>query len=59
MVGGTRLRSSQEDLQILKALLEAERVTPVIDRTYPLIETSEAVGYLAEGHVRGEIVITV
>jgi NADPH:quinone reductase-like Zn-dependent oxidoreductase len=59
MVGGRRLRSSPEDVQFLKALLEAERVKPVIDRTYPLIETSEAIGYLAEGHARGEIVITV
>jgi NADPH:quinone reductase-like Zn-dependent oxidoreductase len=58
MVGG-RMRSSQDDLQILKGLLEAGKVTPAIDRTYPLIETSEAMGYLAEGHARGKIVITV
>jgi len=35
------------------------RVTPVIDRTYPLSEAPEAIRYLAEGHARGKVVITV
>jgi NADPH:quinone reductase-like Zn-dependent oxidoreductase len=34
-------------------------VTPVIDRTYPLSETAEALGYLEQGHARGKIVIIV
>jgi NADPH:quinone reductase-like Zn-dependent oxidoreductase len=49
----------QEDLVALKALIEAGKVTPVIDRTYLLVEAPDAIRYLAEGHARGKIVITV
>ena len=49
----------KEDLQSLKELVEAGKVTPVIDRTYPLREVPEAIQYLEEGHVRGKVVITV
>jgi NADPH:quinone reductase-like Zn-dependent oxidoreductase len=51
--------NNKEDLQFLKELIEAGKITPVIDRTYPLSETPEAVGYIGEGHVRGKVVITV
>ena len=50
---------NHEDLVILKELIEADKVTPVIDRTYPLSETPEAFRYLEEDHARGKIVITV
>jgi len=50
---------TQDDLVSLKELIEAGKVTPVIDRTYPLNETREAFRYLNEGHARGKIVITV
>lgn len=40
-------------------LLEAGKVTPMIDRCYPLGEVPDAIGYLEEGHARGKIVITV
>jgi NADPH:quinone reductase-like Zn-dependent oxidoreductase len=50
---------TREDLQLLKELVEAGKVTPVIDRTYPLSETPEAIRYLEEGHTQGKIVITV
>lgn len=50
---------NSEDLAVLKDLIEAGKVTPVIDRTYPLSETPEAMGYVGEGHSRGKIVITV
>jgi len=40
-------------------LLESGKVTPVIDRTYPLIDALDAVSYLGEGHARGKIVVTV
>jgi len=43
----------------VKDLIEAGNVTPVIDRTYPLIEASEAMRYLEAGHARGKIVIRV
>ncbi len=48
-----------EDLVVLKELIEAGKVTPVIDRTYPLSEVPEAIRYLEEGHARGKIVITI
>ena len=50
---------NHEDLVILKELIEADKVTPVIDRTYPLSETPEAFRYLEEYHARGKVVITV
>ena len=49
----------QEDLQLLSELIEAGKVTPVIDRTYALSEAPEAIRYLAEGHPRGKVVVTV
>ena len=48
-----------EDLVVLKELIEAGKVTPVIGRTYPLRETPEAVGHVGGGHARGKVVITV
>jgi NADPH:quinone reductase-like Zn-dependent oxidoreductase len=50
---------NQQDLQVLKELIEAAKVTPVIDRTYTLSEAPEAMRYLERGHARGKIVITV
>jgi NADPH:quinone reductase-like Zn-dependent oxidoreductase len=50
---------NNEDLVVLKELVESGKVTPVIDRTYPLSETPEAFRYLDEGHARGKVVITV
>jgi NADPH:quinone reductase-like Zn-dependent oxidoreductase len=47
-----------EDMVALKELIEAGKVTPVIDRTYPLSETPEAIRYLEAGHVRGKVIIT-
>jgi NADPH:quinone reductase-like Zn-dependent oxidoreductase len=48
-----------EDLVVLKELIEAGKVTPVIDKTYPLSGTPEAVGHVGGGHTRGKVVITV
>ena len=47
------------DLNVLRELTEDGQVTPVIDRTYPLVETSEAIGRIGERHTRGKTVITV
>jgi NADPH:quinone reductase-like Zn-dependent oxidoreductase len=51
-------RANYEDLTILRKLIEAGKVTPVIDKRYTLNEVPAAIRYLEEGHVRGKIVIT-
>ena len=61
---GQRLRGlnskvKQEDLVALRELIEGGKVTPVIYRTYPLIDAPDAIRYLEEGHARGKIVVTV
>lgn len=58
-MGGVSAKRSQKDLAILKDLLEAGKIVPVIDKRYPLGETAEALRYLGEGHARGKVVITV
>ena len=62
--GGQKMRAlmtkpTQKDLLVIKELLEAGKVIPVIDRCYPLPETAEALRYLEEGHARGKVVITI
>jgi NADPH:quinone reductase-like Zn-dependent oxidoreductase len=49
----------QADLQLLKGLIEAGKVTPMIDRTFLLSETPEAFRYLEQGQAQGKIVISV
>ena len=51
-------RLRKDDLTILSDLMQAGKVTPVIDRTYPLSEVPEAFRYLEQGHARGKVVIT-
>jgi NADPH:quinone reductase-like Zn-dependent oxidoreductase len=48
-----------ETLLALNELIEADKVTPVIDRTYPLRDTASAFAYLDQGHARGKVVIDV
>ncbi len=50
---------SHEDMVYVKNLLESGKVTPIIDRTYALSETSQAISYIEEGHAQGKVVITV
>ncbi len=64
MVGSQKVvflmaESKKEDLVHMTELLEAGKVVPVIDRTYPLSETAEALRLLGEGHAQGKVVITV
>ena len=61
---GQRLRGlatkiERDDLVTLTEMIEAGTLTPVIDRTYPLIEAPDAIRYLGEGHAAGKIVVTV
>jgi len=49
---------NKDDLAVLRELLETGKVTPVIDRTYPLGEVAEAIRYLEEGHASGKVAIT-
>jgi NADPH:quinone reductase-like Zn-dependent oxidoreductase len=61
---GQRLRMlsskpRQDDLETLRQLMAAGKLTPVIDRTFPLPEAPEAIRHLLEGHGSGKIVITV
>jgi NADPH:quinone reductase-like Zn-dependent oxidoreductase len=55
----TMKTQNHDDLVALKGLVEAGKVTPVIDRTFPLTETPAAIGHVAAGHARGTVVITV
>jgi NADPH:quinone reductase-like Zn-dependent oxidoreductase len=50
---------NKEDLVVLQDLLAAGKVTPVIDRTYPLSEIRDSIRYLGAGHARGKVAITV
>jgi NADPH:quinone reductase-like Zn-dependent oxidoreductase len=57
---GTFIASENNaDLIVLKGLIESGKVTPAIDRTYPLSEVAAAIRYMEEGHARGKVVITV
>ena len=49
---------NRADLDVLRELIEAGKVTPFVDRTYPLSDTAEAFRYLGEGHARGKVVVT-
>ena len=48
-----------DDLAFVKDLIESGKVTPIIDRTYPLKDTAEAVGYVNEGHAAGKVIICI
>ncbi len=50
---------NKPDLIVIKELLEMGKVVSVIDKSYPLSETAEAIRYLEKGHARGKVVITV
>jgi NADPH:quinone reductase-like Zn-dependent oxidoreductase len=48
-----------DHLKELHELLEAGKVTPVVDRTFPLSDVPDAIRYLREGCARGKVIITV
>jgi len=51
--------TNSADLGVLAELIDAGKITPVIDRTYPLSDARDAFRYLDEGHARGKVVIAV
>lgn len=51
-------QNRKQDLVFITELVESGKVTPVIDRRYPLGEIAQAIGYVGEGHARGKVVIT-
>jgi len=52
-------KPNAEDLVFMNGLLESGKVTPVIDRQYPLHQTADAIRYIGEGHARGKVIISV
>ena len=53
------MKPKSDDLQFVRDLIEAGKVMPVIDRTYPLSEAADAIRYLETGRARGKVVISV
>jgi len=58
-LGTLIVTARKKDLEELRGLVEAGRVTPVVDRIFPLSEVPEAIRYLRDGLARGKVVITV
>ena len=54
-----RREVQRADMDVLRELLEAGTVKPVVDRRYPLSEIADAFRYLGEGHAQGKVVVTV
>ena len=50
---------NRDDLAHLAELVQAGKVTPVIDRRYPLVQAAEAIGYQGSGRARGKVIVTV
>ena len=56
---GLMFKERHQDLMRLKDLIEAGKLTPVIDRTFPLREAPQAIRYLEQGHACGKVVLSV
>lgn len=54
-----KMPDKTESMALLKELIEAGKITPVVDRTFPLSEVREAVRYLETGQALGKVVLTV
>ena len=52
------MKPDAKDLTLIKELIEAGKIIPVIDKSFPLSELPEALRYYGEGHSRGKVVIT-
>ena len=58
-LGRFLVEQKKDDLVVLKEIIEAGKITPVIDRTYPLSDVPTAIDYVGKGHARGKVVISV
>ena len=58
-VGRFLVSMNHADLVVLKELIEAGKVKPVLDRTYPLSDAARAMDHVGQGHARGKVAITV
>jgi NADPH:quinone reductase-like Zn-dependent oxidoreductase len=52
-------RQNRAELLAVTGLIEDGKLTPVVDRTYPLADTAEGLRYVEQGHARGKAVVTV
>jgi NADPH:quinone reductase-like Zn-dependent oxidoreductase len=52
-------RRTREDLLTLTGLIEEGKLTPILDRTYPLADTAEGIRHVEKGHTRGKAIVTV
>ena len=50
---------NHEDLIVLDGMIQAGKLKPIVDRTFPLSETGQAIRYLEEGRAQGKVAITV
>ncbi|MET0341028.1 MAG: NAD(P)-dependent alcohol dehydrogenase [Polyangiales bacterium] len=50
---------NHDDLVALRELIEAEKIEPIVDKTYPLAQTAAALAYIESGHARGKVVVTI
>src|SRR5688572_4699996 len=57
-LGNFLVTTTHEDLVVLKDLIEAGKVTPVMDRTYPLNDAAQALAHVGEGHAQGKVTVT-
>ena len=58
-LGGFLSSENSKDLMVLRDLIQSGKITPAIDRTYPLSQTPAAIRHLQEGRARGKVVITI
>jgi NADPH:quinone reductase-like Zn-dependent oxidoreductase len=52
-------KHNQDDLNLISELIEARKVRPVVDRTYPLSEAAEAMAYVEQNRAKGKVVVTI
>ena len=53
------MRPDGAQLTEIGALLDAQRIKPVIDRVFPFEQAKAALAYLAEGHAKGKVVVRI